>query len=394
MRMAGPSQVADQMRRAAEWFSGIACNLEADTRRRDSRRPSIPGLVINSVIPDALTLIDPPTSDEDSDTDLCGPNVRMVTEAVLDSQMTKISVSPSQDEYVPCSYQLPALIFFHLDSHMVASHLLTVFQHRYQVAKVQMVDFAGDSGFSHCGIVYFRSAEEGKVHVAQKLYKKLKIEEVDGTLGSRVHRIPGAQRTVNVKWIRNETLSDQSEWSAVVLRNLPANFTLEAIASFLNTKAERPVLRLEPPRNVKGKYCTLAVTRNIEDAEKLCKRLNNVKVATETVKVHVHPMSKGRRREDSHHRLFNSAPVKKPRTQSVLLEKLLTMFPSEAEKGPMFEDGEIPDMAHQAPVPPAPVSRYYSIYEHSGFSYFPQGFRQHAGMRVMTTHINDEENAD
>lgn len=395
MRMAEPSQVAEQMRRALDWFAGIACNLDADLRRRDHYRPTIPGLLPNSVLPDALTLIDPPTSDEESDTDHSGPNVRMVTEAILDSQMTKISVPATQDDYVPCSYQLPALIFFHLDSYMAASHLLAVFQRRYQVAKVHMVDFAGDSGFSHCGIVYFRSAVEGKCQSAEKLYKRLKVEEAEGLLGARVHRIPGAQRSVNVKWIRNEALSDQSEWSGVVLRNLPSNFTLEAISSLLNTKTDRPVLRIEPPRTVKGKYCTVAVTRNIEDAEKICKRLNNVKVGPETVKVHVHPFSKGRRREDSHHRLFNSAqPTKRARTQSVLLERLLTMLPAEGERGPMFEDGEIPDVSHQAYVPPAPPSRHYSLYESPGFSYFPQGFRQHAGLRVMTTHINDEEHVD
>ena len=395
MRMAGPSQVAEQMRRALEWFAGIACNLETDSRRRDHHRPTIPGLLPNSVLPDALTLIDPPTSDEESDTDHSGPNVRMVTEAILDSQMTKISVPATQDDYVPCNYQVPALIFFHLDSHMAASHLQTVFQRRYQVVKVQMVDFAGDSGFSHCGIVYFRSAEEGKVHLAQKLYKRLKVEEAEGMLGSRIHGIAGAQRTVNVKWIRNETLSDQSEWSGVILRNLPSNFTLEAISNFLNTKTDRPVLRIEPPRTVKGKYCTVAVTRNIEDAEKICKRLNNSKVGTETVKVHMHPLSKGRRREDSHHKLFNSGqPTKRPKTQTVLLERLLTMLPSEGEKGPTFEDGEIPDVSHQAVVPPAPASRHYALYEPPGVSYFSQGFRQHGGMRVMTTHINDEEHAD
>lgn len=234
-----------------------------------------------------------------------------------------------------------------------------------------------------------------RVNLVQQLYRRLKVEEAEGTLGARIHGIRGSQRTVNVKWIRNETLNDLSEWSGVVLRNLPSNFTIEAITTLLNTKADRPVMRIEPPRTVKGKYCTLAVTRNIEDAEKICKRLNNSKVGSEIIKVHVHPLSKGRRREDSHHRLFNSAqPTKKPKTQSVLLEKLLTMFPSEVDKGPTFEDGEIPDVAHQAYVPPAPASRHYVLYEHPGFSYFPQGSRQHSGLRVMTTHTNDEENAD
>lgn len=162
MRMARPSQVADQMRRAAEWFASISSNWEADSRRRDYHRPCLPGLQQNSVLPDALTLIDPPTSDEDSDSDHSGPNVRMVTEAVLDSQMTKISVPLTQDEYVACHYQLPALIFFHLDSHMSPHYFFKAFPPRYEIAKVQMVDFAGDSGFSHCGIVYFRNADAGK----------------------------------------------------------------------------------------------------------------------------------------------------------------------------------------------------------------------------------------
>ena len=396
--MDAQEQVAVQLKRASELFAPFSLHdFESVPHRRDHYRPSLPlpGLAqFTSLCPDALTLIDPPTSDEESDSDRCGPNVRMVTEAILDSQMTKISVAGKQDDFVPCEYQHPALIFFHLDGNMASGDLMRVFGKRYAVVKVQMVDFAGDSGFSHCGIVYFKHPDEGTLQTAQKLYVRLKVEEANGTLGSRVHHIPGAQRMVNVKWIRNETLNDQSDWSAVVLRNLPPNYTVEAIMNLLNPKTERPVLRIEPPRTVKGKYCTIAVTRNIEDAEKICKRLNNTRIGGECVKVHMHPGSKGKRREDSHHKLFNTTSVngKKLKPQSLLLEKLLNIFPSENGKttGPTFEDGEIPDVNHQAYVPPAPVSKFYTLYEFPGVTYFQKSARSHQGMQIMTTHTNDD----
>lgn len=336
---------------------------------------------LNTLIQDNIPLIDPPSSDEDSDSDRSGPTVRTVTEAILDSQMTKISVMPTQDDLVPCDYQCPALIFFHLDSHMTAKNLAAVFSRKYQVSQVQMVDFAGESGFSHCGIVYFRSAEE-----ACTLYRRLKDEETSGTLGSRLHGIAGAQRMVNVKWIRNEALSTQLDWSAVVIRNLPPNLTAEAVLALFNTRTERPVLRMEPPRTIQGKYCTIAVTRSTDEAVKVAKRLNKTRVGTETIKVHVHPASnKGQ--------CILADPPRRSKSQQLLLQKLFSYFPQEngsKAAGPVFEPGEIPDVNHQAYVPPAPVSKFYTLFEFPGVSYGKTGVRVHSGMQIMTTHANDE----
>jgi hypothetical protein len=47
---------------------------------------------LNTLIQDNIPLIDPPSSDEDSDSGRSGPTVHTVTDAILDSQMTKISV--------------------------------------------------------------------------------------------------------------------------------------------------------------------------------------------------------------------------------------------------------------------------------------------------------------
>jgi len=335
---------------------------------------------LNTLAQDNIPLIDPPSSDEDSDSDRSGPTVQTVTEAILDSQMTKISVIPTQDDLVPCEYQCPALIFFHLDSHMTTKNLAGVFR-KYQVPQVQMVDFAGESGFSHCGIVYFRSAEE-----ACALYTRLKSEENSGTLGSRLHGIAGAQRMVNVKWIRNEALNTQLDWSAVVIRNLPPNLTVEAVLALFNTRTERPVLRMEPPRTIQGKYCTIAVTRSTEEAVKVAKRLNKLKVGTETIKVNVHPASnKGQ--------CLLADPPRRSKSQQLLLQKLFSYFPQENGSkvaGPVFEPGEIPDVNHQAYVPPAPVSKFYTLFEFPGVSYGRTGVRVHSGMQVMTTHANDE----
>ena len=264
---------------------------------------------------------------------------------------------------------------------MTAKNLANVFNRRYKVAQVQMVDFAGESGFSHCGIVYFRNTDE-----ACRLYRRLKEEEGSGTLGSRLHGIAGAQRMVNVKWIRNETRNMQLDWSAVVIRNLPPNLTVEGVLALFNTRTERPVLRMEPPRTIQGKYCTIAVTRSIEEANKIAKRLNKMKVGSETIKVHVHPAS-------NRGQSILSDPPKRSKSQQLLLQKLFSYFPQEngsKSAGLTFEPGEIPDVNHQAYVAPVTVSKFYTLFEFPGVSYGRTGVRVHSGMQIMTTHANDE----
>ena len=90
-------QIGEQLKRVSELFAPLSVrDVEASAHRRDHHRPALPlpGLPqLSSLCLDALTIIDPPTSDEESDSDRSGPNVRMVTEAILDSQATKISVS-------------------------------------------------------------------------------------------------------------------------------------------------------------------------------------------------------------------------------------------------------------------------------------------------------------
>lgn len=377
-----------QLERVQSLFSAESpAELEAiiQAGRREGYRGfyGVPGFSsLYTLLPDTFPLIEPPSSDEDSDSERSGPTVRTVTEAILDSQMTKISVKVRQDEFVPCEYQCPALIFFHLDGNMTSKDLSSVFSPRYSVAHVQMVDFAGDSGFSHCGIVYFRHQSE-----AIRLYSRLKSEEANGTLGSRLHAIAGAQRMVNVKWIRNEARNKQADWSAVVIRNLPQNLTVEAVLALFNTRSEKPVLRIEPPRTIQGRYCTIAVTKSFEDAIKVAKRLNNTRVSTETIKVHVHPAS------NKGHSILAPTPPKRTKSQSMLLEKLMSFFPQEngsKASGPVFEPGEIPDVNHQAYLPPVPVSRFYTLYEFPGVSYGQSSVRLHSGMQVMTTHVNDE----
>lgn len=97
--------------------------------------------------------------------------------------MTKIT-----DTYNKVPYQLPSLIFFHLDSNMNSTCLMrSIKRFKVRPKKARCVDFTNDDSFIHCGIVTFSREDE-----AQRLYLKLRKEEERGDLGAVIHGIPGA----------------------------------------------------------------------------------------------------------------------------------------------------------------------------------------------------------
>lgn len=118
---------------------------------------------LGSFGPHPAFLIDPGSSEEGSDDEICFPSIRQVTESILDSQYTNITVLDKQDAPTHTRYHQPALIIFNIDKRMSMYQAKSILMKMGNgVLKVVPVDFASDNGFIHCGVVYFSTIEEGK----------------------------------------------------------------------------------------------------------------------------------------------------------------------------------------------------------------------------------------
>ena len=160
--------------RVQTYYSSIEPRMYARMVNQNCTRPTLMLLVstalkssvhrLNSFGPHPSFLIEAGSSDEGSDEETSFPSIRQVTEMILDSQYTVITVNSTQDTHTHTRYHPPALIIFNIDQRMpiylAKATLLTI---GTGVIKVVPVDFASDSGFIHCGLIYFSSIDEGKI---------------------------------------------------------------------------------------------------------------------------------------------------------------------------------------------------------------------------------------
>ena len=92
-----------------------------------------------------------------------------------------------------------------------------------------------------------------------------------------------------------------------MLRNVPPGCSCETLVKNCSEKGEQ-VLYAIPPKIIRGMHCALVRMAGIEDAERVCRRLNQFKVAeSKHLKVHLHPRCNLRRvnKEKSHHIIFS-----------------------------------------------------------------------------------------
>jgi hypothetical protein len=245
---------------------------------------------------------------------------------------------------------------------------------------------------------------------AQHLYEKFRLEQTRGTLAARLHRIPGAQRNVQVKWFINRALDPNENWNALVLRNLKRGCTVEEVQRVVN----EPVIRIERPREMQGMWCTLVVMKNVEDCERICMNLNKRKLATgERIKAHVHPHSRfSRRPNPSHHRVLNSVKLtgKRPRSSSgssnqkkslkveedvkLMVSKIIqACSASQPEldpkaEAPPLEEGEIHEPLRE--LEELERTDHYRLFELGGLSFgCDVGFGRHTGIYIKTSHANE-----
>jgi hypothetical protein len=253
------------------------------------------------------------------------------------------------------------------------------------VIKVVAVDFASDSGFIHCGVVYFNSIEEGKKHVASTMYTRLLKYERRGKLGSKLQRIPGAQIPMSVRWFTYRVLEHTLEWTSVILRGLRRDINKHQIEETFPGIS----IRAEPPREINGEVCTIAIVKGICDADKIIRHFRNVGLGG---KADIHPYSSMfKSPEQSAEIIFHEYRKKRKMMMPPSVLKMLKIeehSDSEdarsliSEVSGTVEDGEITDT--DAPSSET-TQNFYVLYEHPGSYMNSDGEASlHSGVCIKT----------
>jgi hypothetical protein len=114
-------------------------------------------------------------------------------------------------------------------------------------------------------------------------------------------------KPIVVTWGFDRSLCPTSHWVCVILRNIPPDCQVETLYRNCTKNGEK-VKHITKPQLIRSQFCCLVIMQNIEDAEKLCKRLNNFQLTQiKKLRAHIHPMSNLRREEMgmSHHKIFS-----------------------------------------------------------------------------------------
>jgi hypothetical protein len=137
--------------------------------------------------------------------------------------------------------------------------------------------------------------------------------------GSRIP-INEHNQTITVSWCYNRLYTEP--WITIVLRNIPTNDT-KAIHKTCTRKGER-VRYITQPILIKEQWCCMVIVEDIEDAERICLRVNNTTVDKKgKVRAHIHPSSTMNRKnkEKSHNTLFAHMKEYLPETYKTLALK-------------------------------------------------------------------------
>eukprot|EP00826_Nyctotherus_ovalis_P058833 TRINITY_DN8127_c0_g1_i2.p2 TRINITY_DN8127_c0_g1~~TRINITY_DN8127_c0_g1_i2.p2 ORF type:complete len:225 (-),score=50.99 TRINITY_DN8127_c0_g1_i2:125-799(-) len=149
-------------------------------------------------------------------------------------------------------------------------------------------------------------------------------------------------KAMKILWCYNRLHSES--WVAVVLRNIPpSDANLEAIRKNC-TKHSEKVKLITPPTSVKGRWCCLVVVEDIEDAEKICLRINNYAFDKGKIRAHVHPSSDTRRSgERSHNVLFAHMQEYVPKDHPLASKKI----EGQPTKKAIRKQKEVPKTKHK-----------------------------------------------
>jgi hypothetical protein len=281
------SSLSLQLRRSYGLFSRLDLAdvlLRYQEQTSQGRRPLLSAPLLNHLCsfgPVGQGIVDPPSSDEDSDVETGRPSLRTAIDSVLDSKLCETSETP-----LIVSYHKPALILLNIRPALAPAKLRAGLKDLCDsISKVQVVAFPLETGFCRCGIIYLDSDQ-----TAQRLYAMLKREADEGLLNQRSIAEKDSFRSLSVRYFRYQALDPAISWTAVVIRDLDRSTTPEDIRSLLHTKGLHPT-RIEPPRSVNAGYCALIVFQDMDSPDRLCRIYHKKLTLGGIWKAHVHPQS-------------------------------------------------------------------------------------------------------
>ena len=248
------------------------------------KRPMLSAPLLNHLCsfgPVGQAVVDPPSSDEESDVETSAPSLRTAVDSILDSKLCETSDSP-----LPVSYHKPALILLNIKGGLTPSKVKAGLKDLCDcIHKVQLVSFPLESRLCRSSILYLDSEQ-----TAHRLYTALKREENEGSLDHRSVADKESFQKVSVKYFRYTALDPAVTWTAVVLRDVDRRTSSDDIRSLMQSKGLRPV-RIEPPRPVNAGFCALVIFHDMESTEQFC-RLYHKKLTLGGIwKAHIHPQS-------------------------------------------------------------------------------------------------------
>jgi hypothetical protein len=220
------------------------------------------------------------------------------------------------------------------------------------------------------------------------MYNKLSKFERRGKLGSKIQKIPGAQREMSVRWFTYRVLEPNLDWTAVILRGIKDNISKKEIEEAFNGL----FIRAEQPRLINMVFCTIVIVQNILEAEKI---IRNYSLCGLGGKADIHPYSSMfKNPEQSAEMVFNEYKKKKKMILQSGYLKMLNLTDNNLEiedtrslissVSGTIEDGEITD----TDAPPSETSQnYYLLYEYPG-SYINQDGENsmHSGVFIKTVY--------
>ncbi|CAI2364130.1 unnamed protein product [Moneuplotes crassus] len=102
------------------------------------------------------------------------------------------------------------------------------------------------------------------------------------------------KESIQINYALDSSRVENSGWVAVVIRNLPREATKSIIVANCSQNGEK-VLYATNPIKVKNMYCCMVRVKTIDDAEKICRRLNEKRKFKEGIFVDIHPNSNYKR---------------------------------------------------------------------------------------------------
>ena len=166
------TDINNLLEQAISSFSVLDVKILAEKVMSSSSRPSLMHTTspsskpmvhkLASFGPQASPLIEAGSSEEGSDEETCFPSIRLVSDTILDSQHTTITVNPNQDQPTHHRFHPSALIISNLDKRIPITTLKSVLAKiGTGIIKVNAVSFYSENFFIMCAIVFFNTLEEG-----------------------------------------------------------------------------------------------------------------------------------------------------------------------------------------------------------------------------------------